>query len=140
ETFTLNVGGVSGTATIVDNDAAPTITGVSAAVDADGNAVDEGDTATFTVSLSNESTSAQTYSFSLSNGTAGSDDYDTDLSNVTFSEGVTLNADGTITVDAGVTSFTATVQTTEDTINEADETFTLNVGGVSGTATIVDND
>ncbi|MBY8139152.1 cadherin-like domain-containing protein, partial [Vibrio fluvialis] len=36
--------------------------------------------------------------------------------------------------------FTATVQTTEDTINEADETFTLNVGGVSGTATIVDND
>ncbi|WP_154182084.1 hypothetical protein [Vibrio fluvialis] len=45
------------------------------------------------MSLSNESTSAQTYSFSLSNGTAGSDDYDTDLSNVTFSNGVTYDAD-----------------------------------------------
>ncbi|MBY7938059.1 hemolysin, partial [Vibrio fluvialis] len=38
------------------------------------SAVDEGEGAVFTVSLSNESTSAQTYSFSLSNGTAGSDD------------------------------------------------------------------
>ncbi len=78
ETFTLTVGGVEGTATIVDNDAAPTISSVSTAVDASGEAVDEGEGAVFTVSLSNESTSAQTYSFSLSNGTAGSDDYDTD--------------------------------------------------------------
>ncbi len=84
----------------------------------------------FTVSLSNESTSAQTYSFSLSNGTAGSDDYDTDLSNVTFSNGVTYDADtGLITVPAGVTEFTATVATIDDTIDEANETFTLTVGG-----------
>ncbi|EKO4011031.1 VWA domain-containing protein [Vibrio fluvialis] len=105
------------------------------------SAVDEGEGAVFTVSLSNESTSAQTYSFSLSNGTAGSDDYDTDLSNVTFSNGVTYDADtGLITVPAGVTEFTATVATIDDTIDEANETFTLTVGGVEGTATIVDND
>ncbi|MBY8126526.1 cadherin-like domain-containing protein, partial [Vibrio fluvialis] len=141
ETFTLTVGGVEGTATIVDNDAAPTISSVSTAVDASGEAVDEGEGAVFTVSLSNESTSAQTYSFSLSNGTAGSDDYDTDLSNVTFSNGVTYDADtGLITVPAGVTEFTATVATIDDTIDEANETFTLTVGGVEGTATIVDND
>ncbi|WP_158148686.1 hypothetical protein [Vibrio fluvialis] len=40
---------------------------MSTAVDASGEAVDEGEGAVFTVSLSNESTSAQTYSFSLSN-------------------------------------------------------------------------
>ncbi|MFH4619202.1 Calx-beta domain-containing protein, partial [Vibrio furnissii] len=137
ETFTLTVGGQTGTATIVDNDEAPTITGVSdAVVSANDATVDEGQDAVFTVSLSNESTSAQTYSFSLSDGTAGSADYGT----VTFGEGVTDNGDGTITVDAGVTSFTATVATTDDTIDEANETFTLTVGGQTGTATIVDND
>ncbi|WP_219701815.1 DUF5801 repeats-in-toxin domain-containing protein [Marinomonas lutimaris] len=114
---------------------------VSTAVNADGDTVIEGQGAVFTVTLSNESTSDQTYDFSLTNGTAGSDDYDTDLSNVTFSGGVTYDADsGKITVPAGVTEFTATVATTDDTIDEANETFTLNVGGESGTATIIDND
>jgi hypothetical protein len=36
--------------------------------------------------------------------------------------------------------FTATVDTTQDTLDEPDETFFLNVGGVQGTATIVDDD
>ncbi|WP_158148687.1 hypothetical protein [Vibrio fluvialis] len=60
---------------------------------------------------------------------------------MTFSNGVTYDADtGLITVPAGVTEFTATVATIDDTIDEANETFTLTVGGVEGTATIVDND
>ncbi|UTW01068.1 hypothetical protein KDW99_08060 [Marinomonas rhizomae] len=69
ETFTLTVGGKTGTATIIDNDDAPTIDNVSQAVNADGDAVDEGEGAVFTVSLSNASSSAQTFTFSLADGT-----------------------------------------------------------------------
>uniref|UniRef100_A6VWE9 Hemolysin-type calcium-binding region n=1 Tax=Marinomonas sp. (strain MWYL1) TaxID=400668 RepID=A6VWE9_MARMS len=148
EKFTINLEGVTGviafdsaTTTIIDGDGVPTVSGVSSAVNADGNAVIEGENAVFTVSLSNASSMAQTYEFSLTNGTAGSNDYDTDLSHVTFSNGVTYNSStGKITVPAGVTEFAATVSTTDDGINEGSETFTLNVGGVSGAATIIDND
>ncbi|CAH1547151.1 hypothetical protein THOG05_80176 [Vibrio rotiferianus] len=63
------------------------------------------------------------------------------MSNIVFSDGVTYDANtGQITVPAGVTMFTATVDTTQDTLDEPDETFFLNVGGVQGTATIVDDD
>ncbi|PJE53176.1 Calx-beta domain-containing protein, partial [Marinomonas sp. BSi20584] len=148
EKFTISVEGVTGvvaadsaTTTIIDGDGVPTVSGVSSAVNTDGNAVIEGEDAVFTVSLSNASSTAQTYEFSLTNGTAGSNDYDTDLSHVTFSNGVTYNSStGKITVPAGVTEFAATVSTTDDGINEGSETFTLNVGGVSGAATIIDND
>ena len=40
-------------------------------------------------------------------------------------------ADGTITVPAGVTSFTVTVPTTDDTTKESDETVPLTIGGVT---------
>ncbi|WP_242011159.1 Calx-beta domain-containing protein [Vibrio furnissii] len=149
ETFTLTVGNgtdvATGTATIIDDDAAPTITSVSdAVVSANDATVDEGQDAVFTVTLSNASSSATTYEFDLGGATdtAGSDDYS---SSVTFSNGVTYDSEtGLITVPAGVTSFTATVQTTQDTIDEANETFTLTVGNgtdvATGTATIIDDD
>ncbi len=125
----------------MDNDAAPTISSVSTAVDASGEAVDEGEGAVFTVSLSNESTSAQTYSFSLSKRHSGQ----RRLRHRPIERDVQQWRDlrcgyrpdhGT----SGVTEFTATVATIDDTIDEANETFTLTVGGVEGTATIVDND
>ena len=47
---------------------------------------------------------------------------------------------GNITIPAGVTSFTVTVPTTNDTIDESDETIDLTVGGVAATGTIEDND
>ena len=56
-----------------------------------------------------------------------------------FSNGVTL-AGGNITVPAGVTSFTVTVPTVNDTVSEPAEAFTLTIGGVTGTGTIIDND
>uniref|UniRef100_UPI001CA4A467 retention module-containing protein n=1 Tax=Marinomonas lutimaris TaxID=2846746 RepID=UPI001CA4A467 len=148
ENFSVRVIGVDGvigndiaTTTIIDNDNAPVVNNITSAVNADGDAVDEGEGAVFTISLSNASSSATTYDFSLTNGTAGSDDYDTDLLNVTFSGGVTYDADsGKITVPAGVTEFTATVATTDDNIYEANEVFTLTVGGQTGTATIIDNE
>ena len=51
-----------------------------------------------------------------------------------------LNPDGTITVPAGVTSFTVTVPTTQDTADEPNETVPLTIGGVTGTGTINDDD
>ncbi|MGR5196686.1 Calx-beta domain-containing protein, partial [Vibrio rotiferianus] len=137
ETFDLQVGGVTGTATIQDDDDTPVITEVSLA----GDTVPEGQAAEFKVTLSNASSSDQTYTIGLANGTAGDDDYDTNVSNIVFSDGVTYDANtGQITVPAGVTMFTATVDTTQDTIDEPDETFDLQVGGVTGTATIQDDD
>ncbi|MFN1651096.1 beta strand repeat-containing protein [Vibrio rotiferianus] len=137
ETFDLQVGGVTGTATIIDDDGVPTITDVALV----GDTVPEGQPAEFKVTLSNASSSDQTYTIGLVNGTAGDDDYDTNVSNIVFSDGVTYDANtGQITVPAGVTMFTATVDTTQDTIDEPDETFDLQVGGVTGTATIIDDD
>ncbi|MEZ9597920.1 cadherin repeat domain-containing protein, partial [Vibrio sp. 10N.286.46.A8] len=91
--------------------------------------------------MSNPSATDMTFDFALAEGTAIAADFDKDPSNVTFSDGVTYDpATKQITVPAGVTKFTATVATTQDTIDEANETFTLTVGGESNTATIIDND
>ncbi|MDP3608563.1 MAG: Calx-beta domain-containing protein [Methylophilus sp.] len=57
----------------------------------------------------------------------------------TFSNGVTLSG-GILTVPAGVTSFTVTYATLQDTLDEANETTALTVGGVTGVGTIVDDD
>ncbi len=142
ETFSLTVGGQTGTATIIDNDAAPTVGSVSAAVDSAGGQVDEGDNAVFTINLTNASSTATTFSLALNAGTAtAGSDYNGTLSNQSFSNGVTYNAaTGQVTVPAGVTSFTVTVPTINDTVSEPTETFSLTVGGKTGTATIIDND
>jgi Ca2+-binding RTX toxin-like protein len=52
---------------------------------------------------------------------------------------VTL-ASGQVIVPTGVTSFTVTVPTTDDAIDEPIQTFVLSVGGVAGTGNITDND
>ena len=142
ETFSLTVGGQTGTATIIDNDAAPTVGSVSAAVDSAGGQVDEGDNAVFTVNLTNASSTATSFSLALNPGSAlPGFDYNAALNNQSFSNGVTYNAlTGVVTVPAGVTSFTVTVPTINDTVAEPTETFTLTVGGKTGTATIIDND
>ena len=58
----------------------------------------------------------------------------------TFSNGVTLNADGTITVPAGVTDFTVTYPTLDDNLADDGETTTVTVDTVTGTGTINDED
>jgi hypothetical protein len=73
--------------------------------------------------------------FSLS-GTAVAADY----GSRTFSNGVTLNGNGTLNVPAGVSSFTITTTTVADAATEGDETVIFNVGGQSTTATIQDVD
>ncbi len=139
ETLPLSVGGVSATGTIIDDDLAPppTITGIEpGAPGAAGDTVPEGTPAVFTVSLSGVSTLPQTYPFSLGGGTAGAGDFGAP----TFSAGVVLNADGTITVPPGVANFSVSVPTTQDSTHEANETLPLSSGGVTATATIVDDD
>ena len=140
ETLALNVGGVTGTGTILDNDQ-PTIQSVlvedaSAAPNSGDSTVVEGGTLRYTITLSAAGTSPTQFSLAAS-GSAAPADY----SGYTFSNGVTYDpATGKITVPAGVTSFTITVPTIDDTLVESTETLVLNIGGVSGTGTIEDND
>ena len=100
------------------------------------DSVPEGTDLVYNVSLSNASTTATTFTFSLGGGSASADDYGTPV----FSHGVVLNPNGTITVPAGVTSFTVTVPTVDDLLYETTETVPLTIGGVSATGVIIDND
>ncbi|MFV8357801.1 gliding motility-associated C-terminal domain-containing protein, partial [Flavobacterium sp. XS1P32] len=120
ETFTITIGTVSATGTIIDNNNAPTVATIAPA------SATEGDAVVFNFTLSNPSDQAITYTFVLTNGTAGSADYTT--TNV-FA-----------TVPAGATTGTVSVQTTLDTIDEVDETFNIANGTVSTTGTILDDD
>ncbi|MGU3234559.1 Calx-beta domain-containing protein, partial [Vibrio cholerae] len=128
---------ITATGTIVDNDALPTIKEV--AVNNEGAKAEEGQDLTFKVTLSAASEQVTSHSFSLAGVTAAEGDFD--RSKITFSNGVTLSADGkSVIVPAGVSSFTVTVPTIDDTVDEADETLKLAVGGKDATGTIVDND
>ena len=96
----------------------------------------EGGTLRYTITLSAAGTSPTQFSLGAG-GTASPTDY----SGYTFSNGVTYDpATGKITVPAGVTSFTVTVPTVDDTLVENTETLSLTVGGLSATGTILDND
>ncbi|MCG9544750.1 VWA domain-containing protein [Vibrio sp. Isolate33] len=130
ETFTLTVGDQTATGTIENDDAKPTINDIADVSE------EEGDALAFDVTLSNTADTAQTYAFSLTDGTTDSSDY----GDVTFSDGVYLNNDGTITVPANTASFTVTVAGAEDTVLESDETFTLTVGDQTATGTIENDD
>uniref|UniRef100_UPI0004799CB4 beta strand repeat-containing protein n=1 Tax=Azovibrio restrictus TaxID=146938 RepID=UPI0004799CB4 len=140
EQFSLTVGGVTGTGTILDDDGTPGITHVGDTNPAiDGVTVNEGDAAVFTVNLSNPSSTATTFALTLSDGTAVlGGDY---TANLSFTNGVSYDpATGLVTVPANVTSFTVTVPTVEDSTSEPTEQFSLTVGGVTGTGTILDDD
>ena len=97
----------------------------------------EGDDLVHMVTLSNPSMTDETYSFSLTEGTATENvDYSTAVS---FSDGVTFDAvTGEITVPAGVTRFTVTYPTIDDSYADDGETTTLTIGGSSATGTIND--
>lgn len=64
---------------------------------------------------------------------------DADVGALTFSDGVTFNS-GSLQLPAGISSFTITVPTIDDTDVEGDEVYTLSVAGASATGTIQDND
>ncbi|MCF5879188.1 type I secretion C-terminal target domain-containing protein [Aeromonas veronii] len=100
----------------------------------------EGTSLQHVVTLSGVTNVATEYSFSIA-GTGTNAATSADWGRPTFSNGVTLSADGkSVIVPAGVTSFTVTVPTVNDRLVETNETLQVTVGGVSGTGTIVDND
>ena len=141
ETVPLAVGGVSGNGTIVDDDAPPTVTSVEPGHPGVGDdQVTEGTALVYTVKLSGAAPNETRLEFALGGGSAAGSGAGADIGNPVFSNGVTLNADGSITVPAGVTSFTVTVPTVQDSTQEADETVPLRVGGVNATGVIVDDD
>ncbi|SDK36056.1 T1SS-143 domain-containing protein [Methylophilus rhizosphaerae] len=146
ETLPLEIGGAVGTGIIQDNDKPNVITVEPGQPGVGDDAVVEGNNLVYTVTLSAQTNTATTYNFTLGGGTATQgDDYTVPP---TFSNGVTYNAaNGTITVPAGVTSFTVTVPTVDDTVVEAlNETVPLTLSNpdgshvVTGTGIIIDND
>lgn len=135
ETYSITVGGMTNTGTITDDESAPTIASVSSASATEASSI------VHTVTVTGTAQAAQTFAISLSGGTAtgGGTDYTSTLTNGAFSAGVTISG-GNISVPSGVTSFTVTVPTTADVLEEGNETYTLTIGGASGTGTIVDDD
>ena len=122
---------------MADNDLAPTIASVEpGAAGAGDDAVPEGADLVYTVTLSNASAAPVSFPFTLGGGTAAPGDFGSPV----FSNGVVLNADGTITVPAGVTAFTVSVPTVQDSLDETNESVPLSVGGVAATGTITDDD
>ena len=143
ETFTVTLSSVSpasaaslpadvtATGTIIDDDSSSVLSIADASAD-------EGDSATFTVTLNPAVTNAVTvdYATSVETGdTAAQADF-------------TAN-NGTLTFDAGDTTNTFTVATLEDSVDEVDETFTVTLSSASGanlasdataTGTITDDD
>ena len=138
-TYTISDGqGGTSTATVT-----VTVNPVVVVADVSDVTVTEGDDAVFTVTLSGSTVNAQTFALALADVSAvgGGEDYVSALTNASFSAGVTYDAvSGVITVPVGVSSFTVTVPTVNDSEVEPTETFTLTVGGVAGTGTILDND
>ncbi|MFM6915329.1 MAG: invasin domain 3-containing protein, partial [Aquirufa sp.] len=79
----------------------------------------------------------QVYTFSTSGSATKGADYS---ANYTFSNGVVNNGDGTITVPAGVSSFTVTISTIDDSLVESIENVLITVGSKTGLGSIADND
>ena len=95
--------------------------------------VNEGTASVFTVSLPNNTGGYIDLAYSLS-GAATAADYGSAI----FSNGVTKNADGTLNVPAGVTSFTVTLPIVADKTTEGAEVLTMTVGVANASTTIND--
>jgi gliding motility-associated-like protein len=101
------------------------------------SSVIEGNNLVYTVTLSKATPAVQFFDFSTSGTGTSASDFNSTYS---FSNGVVNNGDGTLTVPSGVSSFTVTVTTIDDTDIESTETVILTVGSKSGTGNILDND
>ena len=129
ESFTLSIG-TSGamqtaTGTIRDTGQTAVLSSVSS------EASPEGDALVHTIDLSNTiSTSGAVgvdFTFSLTDITTESG---IDTNNITFSNGVTLSGN-TLHIPDGVSNFTATINSVEDTFHETDETYQLSITDTS---------
>jgi VCBS repeat-containing protein len=95
----------------------------------------EGQNLVYSVTMSAAPTVTMTYAFGVTGTATSAVDYGTSY---VFSNGVTNNGDGTINVPVGVTSFTVTIPTLVDAVDDANETVILTVGGQSATGFIAE--
>lgn len=131
----------TGTATITDEADLPKVTSIN------NTSANEGESMTFTVTLSNASLKETPVNLTLSNGSADAgSDYSTSLQ-VSFNGGAFQTVGGPntwVAVPPNTTSFQVRVQTVEDWTYESTESFTLSAsanGSIdSGTGTIYDDD
>ena len=134
ETYNLNIAGVIGLGTILDNDT-PTIQSITADTKTEGTSLSH------VVTLSAASAVPVTYPINLAgvSATVGTDT--ANLAGVTFTNGVTFNpVTNQVTVPAGVTTFTITVPSVNDVLVEPTETYNITVGTQTAVGTILDND
>jgi VCBS repeat-containing protein len=120
ETLTVNVGGLTNTGTINDNDLQPTI-----AINDPAVVNEAAGTVTFNVTLSNPSYQTITVNYATAGQTA--------LSGSDFTA-----ASGTVTFAPGQTTQTIVININNDNIYEGAETFKINLTGATN-ATIADN-
>ena len=114
-------GSQSVTITITENESAPTITLARSAASIDENSAS---TVTLTATISGVTDSAVTVALDTS-GTA--------------TEGTDYGTISDITISAGATTGTATLDPTDDNIYEDDETATIDIGSVSGKSGVTEN-
>ena len=104
-----------------------------------GSSSNEGASIVYTVALSGPTSATSNFPASFS-GTATSADYNNALGSATYSDGVTASGSDFV-VPSGVSSFTVTIATTQDALDEDNETLILTVGGTASTGgTITDDD
>ena len=122
----------------------PVITHVGGlTADIDSVTVPEGTPAVFTVNLSMAPVVATEFALNLASGTGDAATLGADFTSaMVFGTGATYNSvTGMVTVAAGVSSFTVTVPTVLDGMDEpSPENFSLTVGGVTGAGYITDID
>ena len=109
------------------------------AISLTNSSVIEGQNLVFNVALTPAPSvgNPQVLTYSSAGTATSSGDYS---STFTFSNGVTDNGDATITIQAGVSSFTVTVFTNDDLLSEVTETLIFNLGAKVATASILDNE
>jgi hypothetical protein len=149
ETAILSIGSFSGIGQIFDNDSLPTQIELSPSiVFIDANAVTEGDSnnLVYTVKLDRSTAKETSFAFAVSGDAVGAPENIPNqvdyliADNVTLTNGVINNGDGSITIPAGVQSFSASVPVIDDSLIENTETAILSVGSFSGIGQIFDND
>ncbi|QLE02588.1 T9SS type B sorting domain-containing protein [Galbibacter sp. BG1] len=130
ESYTINVGGIAGTGTILDND----LVVVSSISD---DSQTEGANLKHTIVLSNTTSVVKSFEFSLLDITTDKEDY----SDPIFSDGVSWNlTDNLLSIPVGVTNFLITIPTIDDPKDEDDESYNISIDGMKATGFIIDND
>ncbi|MDP3608640.1 MAG: Calx-beta domain-containing protein, partial [Methylophilus sp.] len=133
----------TGTATIIDNEVAPTISVDNVSISEDGGF------AVFTVSQSGVSSTNTNFFLGLNNGSATLGQDYTNAIQISTDGGASWTTASNGSIAAGNTSVLVRVPVINDTVNEPNETFTLTANVTSGntsnasatgTATIIDND